>query len=687
MPRLGTNTNVSSDLLESKMLPNVESSPARSESIRIFLEELWEREDDMAEYDAYTREEIDQWAKDRKRELGIEDFDEKQSMTERGGAVDLMGDGVHKVYMNKGQLDIYNFGSRNTKVRASRGFGKTILLGLFNYKCVLGLRRQMGLFCGASAKQLMCRTMPNVLKFFNQIGCTEGVFYFRGQPPAKLHWDSPLAKPRVWENAISFQNGALIMAISMAVRGSANGINSAWISGDETKYLPWMRVKEEVFPTLRGDFMPPEARRVEVKRWGYGTDPRINNYYCSTMFVSDAGLTQSQCEWEKEEVYETREVNAQIAEMLAELEYLKRHNPRMALELAQNDVFLRRLHLLRSQSETFWNFSSVENISMLGGEAWLRQMKRELPDLMYRIQILGQKKGAAKDGFYSNFDIDIHGYVAPDIDFADRFSTKVKGTALDAQKWPTKYETESIDYDRCQAAADNCSLDSDVDYHEPLRIAIDAGANMNCMVVGQTRTFEGKPTIMILKSLYVLNERKLRSLCRDFTDYYKPFLRRCGEVVFYFTNTIKQGNTVAYAVEGAEEYRFDRVVSSELQQLGWKVTTVDMGPAYVHELKHRYINEMLSFQSSPAFRINREAGRNDYLITAIENAGLVPGTYRKDKSREKLKSEEGVGGDYRTRTDITDAMDDLLMGVKFHGEGRPKIGGALRGRYKFQVPV
>ena len=255
---------------------------------------------------------------------------------------------------------------------------------------------------------------------------------------------------------------------------------AAWLRGDETKYMPWSRVKEEAFPTVRGDFMPTAMRKTQKKQWGYGIDPKVNNRYCSTMFVSDAGLTQKQCEWEKEEMYETSEINNQIAVLLAELRYLEKTNPRLAVQLAQNEAFLKRLHLLRSQSESFWNFSSLENASMLGGEAWIRQMKRELPDLMFRIQILGQKKGAAKDGFYSNFDIDIHGYAASDADterlIFDKHTHVLKGKALDAQKWPTPYETMSVNYDECQAAADTCALDVDVDYTSPLLIAIDANA-------------------------------------------------------------------------------------------------------------------------------------------------------------------------------------------------------------------
>lgn len=642
MSRIGSNPNLSSDHLEARMLPNVDPP---------------------------------------KHVIDGQEPDIDEPEPERGGTIDLKGDGVHKVYLHRGQLDIYNFGSRSTKVRAARGFGKTSYLGVHMIKVTLGLFRQMGGFVGASAKQLYTRTMPNALKIVNQLGFEQ--FYFIGQAPAKLRWAYPLAKPRSWENCVHFQNGFVWQMLSMAVRGSANGLNLAALVGDETKYLPWKRVKEEVLPTLRGDFMPAAARKTEQKRWGYGTDPKINPYWLSQLWVSDAGLTQRQCEWEKEDQYETRDINRQIAEMLAELKYLEKRNPKMAVQLAQNEVFLKKLNLLRSQSETFWNFSSIENAAMLGGEPWIRQMKRELPDLMFNIQILGKKKGAAKDGYYANWDIDIHGYQSPDCFsfLADKTMVKRKGKALDAQNWPTDYETESIDIAEAQRMGEDCSLDLDVDYTQPLSIAVDCNANLNCVVVGQTRQFEGRESLLVLKSMFVQNERKLRSLCADLSQYYRSHLRRNGEIIFYYTFTIKQGGSTAYAVEGAEEFRFDRVVVQELQARGWRVTDIEIP---VIRDKYQVINDILSGKTGPFLRVNTEAGRNEYLITAIENAGLIPGTFKKDKTREKLKAtdEESLGGDPRTRTDITDALDDLLLGVKFRDAAHPKIGGALRSRFK-----
>lgn len=604
-----------------------------------------------------------------------------------GGEVDLVGDGVHKIYMHRGQLDVYNFGARNTKIRAARGFGKTSYIGCHMMKCVLGMPRQMGGFVGASAKQLYTRTMPNALKVVNQLGF-EG-FYFLGQAPAKLHWDVPLAKPRVWENCVHFSNGVVVQMLSMAVKGSSNGLNLAFLIGDETKYLPWQRVKEEVLPTLRGDFMPLSVRKAEVKRWGYGTDPKINPYYCSQLWVSDAGLTQKQCEWEKEKDYETKDVNAQIAEMLAELKYLEKHSPKTAIALSRNDNYLRKLNLLRSKSEVFWQFSSIENIAMLGGEAWLRDMKRELPDLMFRLQILGQPPGKASDGFYCQFSEELNTYESADCTnlILDKFSRKTKGRFLDAQRWPTDVEYMTLDMDAMQSAGEDCSCDLDLRYDEPLRIAIDAGHDMSCMVVGQTVNYQGKPSLLVMKEFFVQGEVRLRGLVREFTNYYRPYLRRrnsaaggAGEVIFYYTQTIKQGGATAYAVEGSEDSRFDNVMVLELESYGWKVTRGEFS-VWRHERKWQLFCDVFSFRASPSVYICKESGRCQYLLTAINNAGVL-NNFQKDKSLEKYKSADGVAGDPRTRTDITDAFDDLVIGVKMGAEGERKVGGRLRGRFK-----
>jgi len=640
MSRIGSNPNNSSDLFEARMLPNVED---------------------------YRPE---------------PDGDDE----EQGEYVDYQGDGRNTVYMAPWQKKVRNFGSRSTKVLAGRGTGKSAFLAFNMADIVIGLARMMSGFCGASAKQNYTRTMPNVLKVMNLLGFLEGVHYFLGRPPARLRWPMPLAKPRVWENCVSFANGHVIQMISLAVKGSANGLNLAALMGDETKYMPWQRVKEEVLPTLRGDFLPKAYRKTEQKRWGYGTDPKMNNKWLSQLWVSDAGLNARECLWEKEAEYETTDVNRQIEEMMAEVRYAelydKEHHTNLAARLAQNEEYLRKLYALRTQSETFWRFSSIENAALLGGEAWIRQMKRELPDLLFRLQILNQPRGQAKDGFYCNFS-ELNTYECSDITdlVLDKYTTRIKGRALDSQRWPTDFETETMEWDQLQHDGEDCSLDLDLDYKEPLRIALDANADINCFVVGQTRMFQGRASLLVMKEFFVQGEVRLRGLSKMFAQYYRPFLRRgCKEVIFYVASSIKQGASKPYALEESEQSRFDIVVADELASYGFKVTRAEF-TSWRHERKYQFINDCFSGTESPFVTINREANRCVYLRASLENAAVVPGTFRKYKETEKLRSESGIGGDKRERTTISDAFDDLVIGVRECAETKTKIGGALRGRF------
>lgn len=638
MSRLGTNPNFSSDQFESKMLPNIEE-PKKGE----------------------------------------------------GGYVDLAGDGKHLIYMTRAQLEIYNWQARTTFICASRGFGKTSLLGVWLAKCFLGLPRQMGGFVGASAKQVYTRTMPNVLKVLNTLGFEEGKFYFRGQPPAKLRWPMPLAKPRVWEGIVAFRTGFALALLSMAVRGSGNGMNLSTLMGDETKYLPWNRVKEELMPTLRGDFMPQSASKTDVKRYGYSTNGKINPFWLSQFWISDKGMVNSQCEWERDAEKleeESKPVNDKIVEMLSDLRYLEKTNPKLAAQLAQNDNFLKQLHLLRHQSTAFFRYSSVENAALLGGEEWIRMQQRSLTPLQFKLTILNQPRGEAKDGFYCNFS-DLNTYISADCEdvIKDRYTHKVSTRSLDVNKWPTDVEYETLQMDELEHDGKDCTLDLDVDYDSPLCIAIDAGAQTNFMVVAQTRNYKGKPSIMVLKEFWVQAPVRLMGLVKQFSDYYRPYMRRNhgkqggAQVIFYNTPTIHQGGATAYAVEGSEDSRFDKVVIRELQSHGFTVCSAEF-PVWRHERKYQLINDMFSFQTTPAIYINKEAKRAENLIAAINNCAIIPGTFKKDKHLEKYESEQGIAGPRAQRSDITDAFDDLIIGIKVEAEKGKKIGGGLRGRFK-----
>lgn len=565
------------------------------------------------------------------------------------------------IYMNPAQLLAYNFGARVTKVRAGRGTGKsTAFLAPRLIKCVQTIPRSEGLFLGNSIKQLYTKTVPQVILGVEMMGYQEGKHFFRGHAPKKAGFKEPLKKPRVWENVIHWYNGACTYLVSMAIRASANGFNAAYLLADETRYLqPWRKVQEEVMPTLRGGSYDHP-----------GWNEHENPFYLSQTWVSDAALTVAQQEWEQDMDDQTDDINEQIAEMLAELDVLP--------ELAENERFLRKLRHLQTESRVFFNFSSLENVELLG-ERYFRERKREMPELMFEIQILGKRKGVAKDGYYANFDQEIHTYMPTEESQTEMvYNHYLKKFVRVAYQGGVKQkvEWEGIDLDATSKIRD-CTLDTDVLPTEPLRIAFDVNTNICVMVTGQTYKMDGVDSLMVLSTLFTKNDRKLRALCSDWSRYYEPQRRRNPNVILYYDATMKQGG--AYGLEDARDTRFFNVVDEELTRRGWKVTKVAMGTPMSHPQKFQFLNDVLSGVQRPFLRINRE--NNEYLIVAVENTRVVM-TSRgpaKDKHLEKRSSEQGEAGPLETRTDITDALDNLIIGTRYFGRGT--MGG-----FRFSMP-
>ena len=555
------------------------------------------------------------------------------------------------IYMNPAQLLAYNFGARVTKVRAGRGTGKsTAFLAPRLLRCVQTIPRSEGLFLGNSIKQLYTKTVPQVILGVEMMGYQEGKHFFRGHAPKKAGFKEPLKKPRVWENVIHWYNGACTYLVSMAIRASANGFNAAYLLADETRYLqPWRKVQEEVLPTLRGGSYDHP-----------GWNEQENPFYLSQTWVSDAALTVAQQEWEKDMEDQTDDINDQIAEMLAELDVLP--------ELAESERFLRKLRHLQCESRVFFNFSSLENVELLG-ERYFRDRKREMPELMFDIQILGKRKGVARDGYYANFNQEIHTYIPSEESQTEMVYNHYlkKFVSISHQGGVRqKVEWEGIDLDATSKLHD-CTLDTDVLATEPLRIAFDVNANICTMVTGQTYKVEGLDCLNVLSSLFTKNDRKLRALCSDWCKYYAPQKVRNNNVILYYDATMKQGG--AYGIENAADTRYYNVVKEELGKRGWKVTMVAMGTPMNHPQKFQFLNDILSGVQRPFLRINRE--NNEYLIVAMENARVV-NTSRgpaKDKSKEKHASEQGIAGPLETRTDITDALDTLVIGTRYFGSG------------------
>lgn len=563
-------------------------------------------------------------------------------------------DSVNYIYMNPAQRAVYNYRCRNTTVEAGRGTGKTD--GLITPEmagCIQSMPRGTGLFLGNSIKQLFTKTVPKTLYSLERMtGLKEGVHFFRGHAPAKCNFKEPIVKPKVWENCIHFWNGFVYYMISTGVKAAANGMDSCSIIGDECRFMPEGLIKAEILPTLRG---------INTNHPGF--DENLNPYYKSIFFVSDAPLTKRQAWLRKRRDEQTPEVNRKIAEMIREAQ--------VCPDIVQSPKYQRELNKLRCQASIYFSFSSIENIDILG-EQFIRTMQKELTPTMFDISIRNVEKEEINDGYYANFDPDVHCYLSNDeeqLEAAQKYKKRTITQIYNGGR-TLRVESESIDLNELSKAQD-CCLDTDIKPGEPLRIAFDYNAHINCLVIGQTDSRSNTGVLRILNSMTNVKNTRIEGLCKMFCKYYEPHRLTCRDVIFYYDDTAKQG--AAYASERHEETRFYNIVKKVLRSHGWSVTEIPMGRPMSHNKKYEFLNGCFAGTQRPFLRINKE--NNEYLIASMENARVKEGRngFEKDKSQEKnrvSKEVDDIEAELSTRTDLSDAFDTLVIGVRYYGSGR-----------------
>lgn len=559
------------------------------------------------------------------------------------------------IYMNPAQRAVYNYRCRNTTVEAGRGTGKTD--GLITPEmagCIQSMPRGTGLFLGNSIKQLFTKTVPKTLYSLERMtGLKEGVHFFRGHAPAKCNFKEPIVKPKVWENCIHFWNGFVYYMISTGVKAAANGMDSCSIIGDECRFMPEGLIKAEILPTLRG---------INTNHPGF--DENLNPYYKSIFFVSDAPLTKRQAWLRKRRDEQTPEINRKIAEMIREAQ--------VCPEIVQAPKYQRELNKLRCQASIYFSFSSIENIDILG-EQFIRTMQKELTPTMFDISIRNVEKEEINDGYYANFDPDVHCYLSNDeeqLEAAQKYKKRTITQIYNGGR-TLRVESESIDLNELSKAQD-CCLDTDIKPGEPLRIAFDYNAHINCLVIGQTDSRSNTGVLRILNSMTNVKNTRIEGLCKMFCKYYEPHRLTCRDVIFYYDDTAKQG--AAYASERHEETRFYNIVKKVLRSHGWNVIEVAMGRPMSHNKKYEFLNGCFAGTQRPFLRINKE--NNEYLIASMENARVKEGRngFEKQKGDEKKRLTADEMADPETalsiRTDLSDAFDTLVIGVRYYGSGR-----------------
>ena len=526
--------------------------------------------------------------------------------------------------MNDPQLELYHVAPHTAILVWGRRTGKT---HGGNAPWILRNTQHMpgsagGIVC-ATFQQALTRTLPGTLAALEDMGYKRNLHYYVGiRPPKSAGFAKPVREPLSYDRVVSWYNGSVWHLISQDVPGSSNSLTLQYVMGDEAKFLSFEKLKDETFPA-NGGFPGP-----------WRDCPWLN----SMLFTSDMPTSKRGSWFLNYEQKSTPEIIEAIKVTLAEIWRLSHEKEPNTYTVKALAYYRKTLAQLRRHAVYYKECSSIENVLLLG-ERYIRQMKRDLPPLVFLTSILCIKPGKLQGGFYSGLR-DSHLY-----------------TAFDTAR------LEIIGYDFKTAQAEDCRQDADLIPGQPLCIAFDYNANINWLACGQQAGDE----MRTLKTFFVKYERKLRELVDDFCNYYR--FHDCREVVYYYDSTALGSN---YAVNDMD---FAATVTDEFTKKGWRVERTYIGQPMRHAEKYHMIDEALKGVDG-YLRVKINEPNNEALLIAMRSAGvrIGPNGWEKDKRGEKYAETEEDRMEYRT--DGTDAWDTLFIGMqKYPYTGSSIFGG------------
>ena len=529
-----------------------------------------------------------------------------------------------KIYLNRMQREVLAVGAKDTFAIAGRGTGKGVVQATVLLNAFQSMPRCTAAIVAPNAIRAMTNTLPSMTMHWEAWGYKRDVHWCIGRkPPKALNWPKPLIEPHNWEHIISFYNGAIAQIVSQDRKGTSNSKSFDFLCIDEAKFVKYDRLKDETFLANRGQLRE------------FGDQP----LHHGMIVTSDMPITKEGSWFLNFEEKMDRELITTILTLKAERE---RHIARIKAEGVSNipDYIPKRVARLekllsqfRKHALFFGTYSTLTNIEVLG-EAYIRQMKRDLPPLVFQTSVLCQPVRLLQDGFYSSMT-EAHLYTAANFNYLDSL----------------EYQFGEIIQTR------DSRVDDDLIPDAPLCIAFDFNRNINWLVVGQVDEDMGR--MNTVKCFFVKYERKLVELVNDFCDYYER--RPNKEVIFYYDSTAIGSN---YAVNDID---FRRVIEQTLRKRKRSVQSVYIGQPMNHAEKHLLINRGFQGQGRLKPYINEENCAD--LLVSLQLAGVYNG--KKDKRGEKLAETEEDR--LETRTDGSDAWDTLYIGC----ERFPTRGGGL----------
>lgn len=260
---------------------------------------------------------------------------------------------------------------------------------------------------------------------------------------------------------------------------------------------------------------------------------------------------------------------------------------------------------------------------------WFEMMRRSMTALEYSIEIENKKPDKLSGAFYPYFDTGNDGHLYSSFN-NDYLQGLVDNSGYNANDFKSL----------------TCLQDSEISRFQPLDIALDCGASVNCIVTGQ----EDGDRYNILSAKAQLHPKLLQDVLREWCDYYRPHNNKTVNYYYDHTMTGRSGITDTTYADTVIEY---------LKKEGWIVNLFYMGKTSGYDVRYNFWGLALrgGHPNLPIFKFHQY--NCDWLIKSMCNAV----TKQSRKLFEKNKDDERKPLiDQRTTTHLSDAVDSLCYG-------------------------
>lgn len=546
-----------------------------------------------------------------------------------GHDVQLLSDDVQVLnrHFNKPQMRSMLVGANEEYAVWGRGTGKSEgLIAPRSFRNVEVMPRGHGGFVGATYLQLLERTLPPVIKGWEQMGMVRGRdFWIRERPPKKFNVPQPIVGPVTSDHCIFFKNGAVASMISQDRPGSANGKTLHWIIGDEAKFLNKPKLDTELLPTNRGD-----------DRY-FGGIPEFH----SLLFCTDMPTTKSAMwilDQEKRMIEQTRKlgrdriqalmsIRATIFELYDKLLKYPKKRTDILVTIARRQA---EWDAIRANTIYFSEASTLDNVHGFGIKN-IAKMRAQLPPFIFRTAILNQRPTLSETAFYPDLG-DHHFTDAYDYGFIDSFDFG-KGQFSDSRK------------------------DADVDKWAPLDIGGDYGSSVNPILIGQPNGRKYR----VLNELYVRYPQKVKDVAKLFCSYYKHHPTK--RVRYFYDHTTVFTNA-------SMEMSFADDFADVLRTEGWEVDMIYLGQTLSPMQRYEMWGRCLTGGDERMFDVSFNRNNCQFVRTSMEQTDIrqTGRGFEKDKSDEKK-----LELDQRKTTHFSDGVDTLLVGAHIFYQDRKSV--------------